>query len=334
MNLLNTLLSSGLLCIRFFGVRAGLSISLCAIAVTATAQNLVPNWSFEDTAYCTTATNPILVAPPWYSANYATPDVYNADNSPCGVYMNPDEVIGQQCFQAPYDGERFAGEYFWSDGVLKEYMEVRLLDSLRAGHSYRVAMEINLPECYQYAVDELGAYFASDTVFDPTTPVPGALPHVPQARFHSPTFFVDESNWMHVEDTIVADGGERYMVIGTFTDNSSANSLFVGGEGWASDAYYYVDAVVVEEIIIGQGLSIHQLRASTIASGQMMLSWSGADMIGWLTIHDTHGRVIIRQYVADQRIVVSSTDNLPWGVYVVNVDNGTMRANAKWIKME
>ncbi|MBK6627338.1 MAG: hypothetical protein IPG35_07050 [Flavobacteriales bacterium] len=92
MNVLNDLPSTCLRAVVTFALRAGLSVSLVLSSHPGKAQNLVPNWSFEDTAYCTTADNPILVAPPWFSANYATPDIYNMDDSPCGVYMDPNRI--------------------------------------------------------------------------------------------------------------------------------------------------------------------------------------------------------------------------------------------------
>ncbi|MBK6756053.1 MAG: hypothetical protein IPG69_21295 [Flavobacteriales bacterium] len=82
-------------------------------AAIAMAQNLVPNWSFEDSAYCTTANNPILVAPPWFSANYATPDVYSMElTEPCAVAMDTTEFIGIVCYQDPlmgYGSQRTSG---------------------------------------------------------------------------------------------------------------------------------------------------------------------------------------------------------------------------------
>lgn len=334
LNMPDTFLSSGLSRFWSFVGRAGLSISLYALAAIATAQNLVPNWSFEDTAYCTTATNPILVAPPWFSANNATPDVYNMDDGPCGVFMDPGETIGLICYQAPFDGVRFAGEYLWENGgELKEYMEVELNEPLQAGHAYRVAMEISLPDCWQWAVNALGAFFSPDTVFDPTLPNPGVLPVTPQAQFHEPSFYTDEVNWMHVEDTIVAAGGERYMVIGSFTSADSTETLAVPGSFGFSHAYYYFDAVVVEEITgvegIGEGLTI------TGQDGLLGLHWPGMERIDHVSVHDLRGRYVLRSAESVGGASVSiDLRSLAQGSYVIEAASGTQRAVAKWMKMK
>lgn len=334
MNLLN---SPSFTCPRVvvtFALRAGLSVSLWSPAGIAYAQNLVPNWSFEDTAYCTTANNPILVAPPWFSANYATPDIYNMDDSPCGVYMDPNETIGAICYQAPYHGNRFAGEYLWQTlGELKEYMEVALAESLVAGRAYRVAMEISLPDCWQRAVSTLGVYFSADSVFDPTLPNPGVLAVVPQATFHDPSYYVDEINWMHVEDTIIANGGERFMVIGSFTNNAQTSTLQVPGSNAFSHAYYYFDAVVVEEIVEVQ--SVEDVPHVWSGPGWLSVSWAATLDIDRILVWDLGGRQVLE---SSARVpgpqATLDVSALALGTYVVEVIGAGWRGTAKWTKVE
>lgn len=334
MNVLNDLPSTCPRAVVTFALLAGLSVSLVLSSHPGKAQNLVPNWSFEDTAYCTTADNPILVAPPWFSANYATPDIYNMDDSPCGVYMDTTESIGQFCFQAPYHGNRFAGEYLWQTlGELKEYMEVALAESLVAGRAYRVAMEISLPDCWQRAVSTLGVYFSADSVFDPTLPNPGVLPVVPQATFHDPSYYVDEINWMHVEDTIVAVGGERFMVIGSFTNNAQTNTLQVPGSNAFSHAYYYFDAVVVEEI--GEVQSVGDAPVVWSGPGWLSVSWPATLWIDRIAVWDLGGRQVLE---SSARVpgpqATLDVSALALGTYVVEVIGAGWRGAAKWTKVE
>ncbi|HMR29287.1 MAG TPA: hypothetical protein PKE21_17555, partial [Flavobacteriales bacterium] len=292
------------------------------------------NWSFEDTAYCTTANNPILVAPPWFSANYATPDIYNMDDSPCGVYMDPNQTIGAICYQAPYDGNRFAGAYVWQNLTeLKDYMEVRLTESLLPGQAYRVAMEISLPDCWKHAVNTLGAYFSADTVFDATLPIPGALPVTPQAIFHNPDFYTDEVAWMHVEDTIVASGGERYMVIGSFTDNASTSTIQVPGNNSFPHAYYYFDAIVVEEI--GEVQSAVDQMVVHSGQGWLSVHWPSSLVVERLALWDLRGRRVLESSVREPNTrVLVDVNELARGTYVVEVTGAGRRAVAKWTKVD
>ena len=318
-----------------FVARVGLSISLVALVQRTIAQNLVPNWSFEDTGYCSVqVSSEILHAPPWFSANTATPDVYAMDvNNACGFAMDTADVIGQYCYQAPFEGARFAGEYV-GRGQLREYMEVSLLSPLLAGHSYRVAMEISIPECWQYAVDYLGVYFAEDSVLDPTIPVPGALPVTPQAQFHDPGFFTDEVNWMHVEDTIVAMGGEQFIVIGSFADSASIHLLYVGGIGWASKAYYYFDGVVVEDVT--HDASVPEHLDIMVMNGDVIVQWPGVSKIDEVLIMDLSGRSVFKERLigAGNRMELRTAGKLCSGIYLITARSRTRQATAKWTKME
>lgn len=334
MNVLNDLPSTCPRAVVTFALLAGLSVSLVLSSHPGKAQNLVPNWSFEDTAYCTTADNPILVAPPWFSANYATPDIYNMDDSPCGVYMDTTETIGLICYQAPYHGNRFAGAYLKQNlSELKDYMEVGLTQPLQAGHAYRVAMEISIPDCCQQAVNTIGAFFSVDTVFDPTMPIPGALPVVPQAVFYDAAYYIDEDDWMHVEDTIVAAGGERFMVIGSFTDNAGTQVLPVAGNFGFNHAYYYFDAVVVEEI--GEVQSIAPAPAVWSRPGSLTVRWDRVPSVDRLVIWDLRGRSVLEASVIDEGPQMTiDTHNLASGTYVVEVIGAGWRGTAKWTKVE
>jgi hypothetical protein len=303
-------------------------------AAIAMAQNLVPNWSFEDSAYCTTANNPILVAPPWFSANYATPDVYSMElTEPCAVAMDTTEFIGIVCYQGPFDGIRFAGAHLWmQDHELKEYMEVQLTAPLEAGHTYTVSMEISLTECYRYAIDRVGAYFAQDTVFDPDLVDMGALPVTPQAQFHDPGFYTNTTDWIHLEDTIVADGGERFMVIGSFTDEASTNVFAVSGN-MAEAAYYYFDAVQVVDITNPE--SIPEALLIVNDPNGLGLLWSGTHGIDRVVLMDMMGRVVM-EVVTDgkERATLVLPQTLATGTYVVQVFSSRQVAKAKWTRTE
>ena len=335
-NMLNTLRSSGLPKLTSFRVRVGLSVSNFAFASILQAQNLVPNWSFEDTAFCTTANNPILVAPPWFSANYATPDVFGMDpDQACEVYMDPNDVIGEHCFQAPFHGNRFAGAFFWKDGgPIKDYLEVELVSPLQAGHTYQISMEVSLPECYEYALDLFGAYFANDTVFDPTLPIPGVLPFGPQVQFHEPAFYTNVLDWMHVEDSFVANGGERFMVIGSFVDNAIADVLNVGGMAWTNGGYYYIDAVEVVDVTIVE--AIRELHVQVVAGNQLMITWPEGGVILKVMIQDPMGRTVFEQVsqLPAHQLHVAFPRGSAAGIYMITAYSGNTLATAKWTRME
>lgn len=337
-NMLNALIPFGPTVLTSFGVRVGLFVSLFLLEIPGSCQNLVQNWSFEDTAFCSTpVSSPIRKAHFWFSANTATPDVYSVLlEAPCGIAMDPDDFLGEFCYQAPFQGLRFAGEYLWKQGgQLKEYMEVGLTAPLQAGHSYRVAMEVSFPECYEFALDRFGAYFSVDTVFDPSGPVPGVLGVNPHAVFYDPLFFANRTDWMHVEDTIVASGGERFMVIGSFTDNASTSVLSLGASGPTNGGYYYFDAIEVEEIL-AQSVGTVTIRLSATAGGYLSITWPGVERIDEIRIHDLSGKLIgvVGPSICGIDSPVLVGINMEAGTYVVTATSERQRANAKLIVLE
>ena len=54
-----------------------LLIIFYSLLSTIKAQNLVPNWSFEDTTQCPNSGGQINFAAPWYNPNTASPDYFN-----------------------------------------------------------------------------------------------------------------------------------------------------------------------------------------------------------------------------------------------------------------
>ncbi|HNI45360.1 MAG TPA: hypothetical protein PK230_11735, partial [Chitinophagales bacterium] len=83
------------------------------------AQNLVPNYDFEDTLQCPNAFGQIAIADGWFSPTDGTPDYFNscvAGNSTLG---NPDNYYGSQ---APYSGNGYAGFFAFGPGNLREYV--------------------------------------------------------------------------------------------------------------------------------------------------------------------------------------------------------------------
>src|SRR5690606_31107450 len=59
-------------------------------------------------------------------------------------------------------------------------------------------------------------------------------------------FFADKEEWMKVEAVVTAKGGERFLIIGNFKEDSRTIKKQVQGEKNA--AYYYLDMVSVAKV--------------------------------------------------------------------------------------
>ncbi len=209
----------------------------------ATAQNLVPNPSFEN-ANCPTSYNgwPTQVAmymQDWYAANCASPDPFTT----CSNHNNtkvPNVLFGKRY---AHTGDNFMGVGFY--GGWYEYIGSRLTQPLQSGKTYNVSFYVSCSYEKKYASDALGIYF-SDTAIKCTSGFGGpVLNYTPQIVQQSGVYLTD-SLWTKVSGSFVADGGEEYIVFGCFKPWNTS-TLFDLGTNKGSQCYYYVDDFVVEE---------------------------------------------------------------------------------------
>ena len=213
------------------------------------AQNLVANGSFEQFTNCPTGDGQLGNAVPWNSAR-GTCDLYNNCNN--GNYGVPNNQIG---YQNARTGNGYAG-FFASQGwtEVREYLQIQLDEPLEAGVEYCVEFYVCLgdelnsfgEETFDLAVNNLGAYFSS-TSFTPDPNNFDFVPVTPQVM-NDPTLQIltDTSNWMKVEGQFFANGGEQFLVIGSFHDEFGQVTTPLGP--WGGDnkwSYYLIDDVSV-----------------------------------------------------------------------------------------
>src|ERR1035438_3040495 len=158
-----------------------LFIFVIASGVKSFSQNLDPNPSFEDTLHCPISQAQIYDAPPWFDPTADTPDYFNScysgtSNAPVGV---PKNFEGYQFARTgvAYAGFFAAGYFFFPDNR-RDYIEARLLDSLKAGKKYYVEFYVSLSDSSIWAIDFIGAYLSKDSIYDYSTI--DTLPFIPQ----------------------------------------------------------------------------------------------------------------------------------------------------------
>jgi hypothetical protein len=136
--------------------------------------NLVPNPSFEDTAYCPMLTDQVNASLFWQ--NYGnSPDYFNS----CSPAMNvPNAQTG---FQYAHSGNAMMGlvTYVWPSSPgwpsYREYIGTQLLSPLVVGQKYYLSFYINfagyLNGWQKIGADKLGLKF-STVAFSETAPPP------------------------------------------------------------------------------------------------------------------------------------------------------------------
>lgn len=212
-----------------------LVVFLCSsIADKTLGQNLVPNYSFEDHTTCPCfgcGGNGPMMCPPWFSIGS---NDYFHECSTFWPYGVPNNVFGGQFART---GAAYIGGH--SQGALREYAQVQLLDTLEAGHCYKVGFYLNLGD-NQCGSDHFGALLSSTAI---TTPL-GMIPNVDLNGF----LFTDTINWVFIFDYIVANGDEAYITLGNFYSDAET-TVEVPCSIPTQTSYYFVEDVIVEEVM-------------------------------------------------------------------------------------
>ncbi|MDW3651566.1 MAG: gliding motility-associated C-terminal domain-containing protein [Bacteroidia bacterium] len=210
------------------------------------AQNLVPNSSFNDFTWCPGGRGLLGWAVPWYSPNRNTSDFCHSCSGSPSYSGVPTNRWGDQL---PYMGEGYAGIRTWiSTDVFvagknyREYLAVELTDSLRGGDTYFLSFKVSVGDNAGYFSDDIGMYLSPDTIASDTI-----LLFTPQLENPEGNLLEDMDNWVEISGQFVAEGGERFLVIGNFkVDDNTTLVPTPDSDSMFQTTYFFIDDVKVE----------------------------------------------------------------------------------------
>lgn len=319
-----------------------LTILLLLTYGICSGQNLVPNPSFEIFSACPTSPSLIVNSTPWYSPTTGTTDYYNSCATASSVSGVPINYTG---FQYARTGVAYAGilAYYFippSYTPRREYLQVELSDTLVANKNYNIEFYVNLYTYYnmvlpvpnKVAVTEMGMYLSSNAV---SLSDAQNLPYAPQIFSSVGVHLTDTLNWMQVSGNYVAIGGEKYITIGNFKNDTLTDTLVV--ENSTSPyylSYYYVDDVSV--ICENCGNGVNELNESGINifpnpfNNELNISIKDNEK-SQIILYDLSSRKLLQQTFTNTTTI--NTEQLAKGMYLYTVrnKNGTIK-NGKVIK--
>jgi hypothetical protein len=263
-------------------MRTLLTITLLCQSLHLLAQpaNLVPNGGFEEYKKCAGDWSGIqIVGAPtqsvehWFRPTNGTPDYFNACSNTEQTEL-PTNLIGHT---EPKDGQACAGilvyhseEFDEYDYNYREYLCVRLRTPMVAGHTYCVGMyatpaeRLNVrtyshPMTYNiFAVRSLGMFFSNTLVLDTvgasswyiSTGI-NTLPVEPQIV--ATEIMADTNRWYLITANYVAQGGEEWLTIGNFEqDTTTLSESIMIREGVNPErtlaSYYFIDRVFAYDL--------------------------------------------------------------------------------------
>jgi hypothetical protein len=174
--------------------------------------NLVGNASFDSTC-----TGPY---PPYW---------HGLDSSKCCETQvmstcNGGVPINGFTYQLPRTGQGYFHTTFFCNGCLRCYLVGRLKRPLNQGATYCARYFVNISNNSSFGIDGLGIYFGTnqfDTIRCNKTLVLSFL----SAQILNPNIITDTLNWTAIQGTFVANGDEKYIVLGNFKSDSMTNTI-------------------------------------------------------------------------------------------------------------
>lgn len=218
------------------------------------SQNLIYNGDFEIYDTC-----PDNLSQPnnyqinrclgWTNANRATPDYFNICSSNILVSI-PTNIAG---YQQPFNGNAYCGFLAYSyqsppsEIIWWEYLKGELTSPLVAGKFYKITMYISLSENDKLAVKHLGVGFSNSNYFQNDS-----LPinNISYVETNDNLDLTNTTDWTKIEFYYLAEGGEKFMIIGNFRNPYSSDIIITNNDSsLVENAYYLIDALSLEESV-------------------------------------------------------------------------------------
>ena len=229
-------------------MKYSLNLLFLSFLFQISAQNLVPNPSFEEFSQCPDQLNQVPYATGWSSFG-STPDYYNACNYSSlfnsEVYAVPDNYYG---FQYAAEGSAYCGLISWQgDGSnIREMIGAELITPLDSGITYFVSLKFNFPyregnPCWNTAIKNLGVRFTNFQYSENS-------PHPVDDSCHvcSNQLIMDTLNWIEVSGTFIPDQQYNYIVIGNFYSDATTDTMMLFAPfNCGNCSSYYVDEICV-----------------------------------------------------------------------------------------
>lgn len=286
------------------------------------AQNIVQNGGFEEIDFCPNSAGQIWLARSW-SSSFGSPDLYSS----CGTlgYGMPTNYIGSQQART---GSGYASFATYSEAFSDnhEILQGELKRGLVGGQTYYFQAYVSQCDSLQYATNNIGITF---TKVDTFTFLPCYLNCNVYYENDASNPLTSKTDWMRVNGTFTAIGGERYLHIGNLRPDSVSDIEFIGGGttsgvGWNASGYY-IDDVWLSHIDSAGYVSVNEQLSmdnyefevypnpSTGGSVTVKYNLLGGDAAE-LRVFDMSGRQVYRNNEVCGANIIELTD-LSEGLY-------------------
>ncbi len=299
---------------------------LCAvqlISMKAVAQcNLVPNSGFENVTNCTTGWGGVYLgyAMPWDSPTNGTPDYFNTCISSSNGSSLPYNLFG---FQNAHSGNGYANIVSFAPSVnnIREYLQVELDSNLVSQATYCVSFYVSNADSSGIGTNNIGLYFSDSNLNVSTSYTLNFIPQINHVGILGDTL-----NWTEISGTYLAQGGERYIIIGNFYADSLTDTVAIQTpRPWNTHSgYYYVDDVDVHLCTCNVGVD-EESESNKVAiypnpSEGVFEIKSNNYKIKNVEVFDVLGEKIKKQWTIDNGQWTTDLKDAAKGIYFIQVE--------------
>lgn len=270
------------------------------------SQNLVPNGSFENYTSCPDTPNQIYRANSWFQPN-KYPGGYSVNQSSSSDYFNScstnsstDVPLNGAGFQYAKSGDAYIGlslySYFINENGYREYAEVELLQILTLGKKYKLKYYVSMTNSSRFSITKFDAHFSTDSLLDSASFDLQTIPVTPQIQYNNR--IDDTLNWVEVNGSFIAAGGERFLTLGNFHDGSLCDSMrtSVAALNNCCFAYYFIDDVSLVEDSTNGMEEFTQVEVSVFPiPAKSDIQLSSQQIFKEITVMDIRGKILLQQ---------------------------------------
>jgi len=270
--------------------------------------NLVQNPSFEEYDTCPTGSGQLYLSKNWWGVST---EYYNICYNGWGLSI-PTNFAG---FQYPRTGVAYAGFLlnFHPKGSVGQYMESiknLLSDSLKKHTHYCIDYYISLAEISVIRAlsensiityDSIGVLFSAAQVYDNANPI---ICDSCSKKTKS-VVGIDTSIWIKISGSIIANGGEKYLTIGKFSEIN-----------WDPNLYYHFYVYIEDVSVCECSFDINLGADTTLCEGETIIlnpnlpnatyTWQDSSHTTTYEVKQP-GTYWVRAYVADYDVYSSDT---------------------------
>ena len=296
------------------------------LSSSITAQNLVPNGSFEDYISCPQYLDGMEFVEHWYkSIIYPGLDYYH-NPSPdyfheCALHPNlgvPQNVAG---YMYAFDGVAYSGIIALSaNSSFREFLGVEMISSLIQGQTYYCSMRVSKADEWNgnagIAINGLGIVLSDQEIYSSTI---DALSESAVVYFAE---IVDESSeWVLLYGEYVAEDEYQYLHIGNFLGEGE-NQVLSASESMVY-AYYYIDDVRVstEPLLVTSNKSMASMESAYAFPNPFsgLVQFRASQRIWVVEIYTLTGAKVHETHGGAENMINVELGELSQGLYVARL---------------